>query len=112
MSFLAWSTSLVEFRPFEGEHFLMGLRPCERLGDLRRAGFSRNHGQIRNPHEHLKVGRDDVEVRRAVIVGVHPYADGIKALQCRHTHLSTDMVQLLHFYSQLSSVLTEIPSRP
>jgi hypothetical protein len=48
----------------------MGLRPCERLGDLGRAGFSRNHSQIRNPHEHLKVRRDNVEVRRAMIVGV------------------------------------------
>ena len=34
-----------------------------------------------NPHQHLKVERDDVEMRRAVIVGVHPHADGTKAVQ-------------------------------
>jgi hypothetical protein len=47
----------------------MRLRPCQRLGDLSRAGFPRDHGQIRNPHQHLKVGRDDVEVRRAPDIG-------------------------------------------
>ncbi len=63
---------------------LMGLRPCQRLGDLGRSRFSSNHCQIRSPHQHLKIRRNDVEMRRPVIVGVDTDADGAKALQCRH----------------------------
>ena len=66
----------------------MGSRPCQRLGDLGRSRFSSNHRQIRNPHQHLKIRRNDVEMRRPVIVGVDTDADGAKALQCRHTNAS------------------------
>ena len=86
--FLGMVDSFVEFSPFEGQHRLMGSRPCQRLGDLGRSRFSSNHRQIRNPHQHLKIRRNDVEMRRPVIVGVDTDADGAKALQCRHTNAS------------------------
>ena len=38
----------------------MRSRPCQRLGDLGRTRFSGNHRQIRNPHQHLKVRRNDM----------------------------------------------------
>ena len=86
----ASSTSFVEFSPFEGQHLSIGLRPCQHLSDLGRARFSSNHHQIRNPHQHLKVRRNDVEMRRPMIVSVHTHAEGPEALQRRHTKPSVN----------------------
>ncbi len=80
----------------------MGLRPCQRVGDLGPAGFSRNHGQIGNPYEDLRVWRDNVEMRRTMIVCVHSYTHGVKAMKYRHERLSNNIVQLLHYRSELS----------
>jgi hypothetical protein len=57
----------------------------------------------------VKVGRDNVEMRRAVIVGVHPYADGTKALQSRHRGLANGIVQLLHFIPQKAKAKLKVP---
>jgi hypothetical protein len=55
--------------------------PRQSFGDLR---VSRDDAQIRNPHERLKIGSDDTEVRRPMIVGLHLDAGAAEALQNRH----------------------------
>lgn len=53
----------------------MLLRPCQGFGDLGWACVPRDYDKIRNPHEYLKVRCNNVEMRRAMIVGVHTNAD-------------------------------------
>ena len=53
------------------------MRESRKLGG---AGLAGNDHQIRNPHQHLKVRRHDVKMRRQVIVRVHPHETAPKRL--------------------------------
>ena len=55
-------------------------RPCQDFVDLGRTRIPSDHRKIRNPHEDLKIGCDDMEMRRVVIIGIHPDGDGAKTL--------------------------------
>src|SRR5271166_928503 len=78
--------------------------------DLARQGVARDHLEIRNPHQRLKIGPNDVEVWRVVIIRVHPDADGTQTVQRRHTISSIRIVQLLHYHRQESRI-EERPGR-
>ena len=71
----------------------MRTRPGQSFGKIARSGFPCDHGKFRNSHQRLKIGRDDAEVRRAVIVGMNADADSAETLQERHSRLSFVIVQ-------------------
>jgi hypothetical protein len=48
------------------------------------ARFTGDYGQIRNPHQHLKIRSHNVKVQRPVIVGVHAHPHRAKAVQSWH----------------------------
>jgi hypothetical protein len=62
----------------------MSSRPGQSFGYLRRSGFACDHAQIRDSHQYLKIRADDVKVRRAVIVGIHPHSHTAEALKNGH----------------------------
>jgi hypothetical protein len=51
---------------------------------LRRACFSGKDFPIRNSYQDLKIRRDDMKMRRPVIVGIHTNTGGPEALQDWH----------------------------
>ncbi len=77
-------TSLVQLGPFEGQALAVRPRPRDHFGDLGGARFTGDHRQIRDPHQHLKIGSHNVKMRRPMIVGVHAHTHGIKAVGSRH----------------------------
>jgi hypothetical protein len=62
----------------------MRSRPRDDFGDLRGACFARDHRQIRNPHEHLKIRRHDVKVRWPMIVGINAHTHGAEPVDGRY----------------------------
>jgi hypothetical protein len=50
---------------------------------LSRARLPRDHGQIGNANKHQKINRDDVKVRRTIIVGLDSQADISNAMHER-----------------------------
>jgi hypothetical protein len=75
------SSSFVELDPFEGQELAMASRPGQSFGDLRRSRFARDHSQIRDSHQHLKIRANNMKVRRAVIVRIRPDSYGAEALK-------------------------------
>ena len=112
-------------RSFSSAHlstaFPMRPSPLQRLGDLAPRRLAGNHGEIGYSHKNLKVRPNNMEVRRAMIVGIHADADGAKTLQCRHSQTSesrwipiSESATIAHFLTsvkKLNRVQRPPPSR-
>jgi hypothetical protein len=66
------------FRSTRREALAVNPRPRNRFGDLGRSRLAGDHCQVRNPHQHLKIGSYDMKVA-AVIIGVGAQTGGARS---------------------------------
>jgi hypothetical protein len=94
--------------PISGRAFPDFHAPMPRLPRLGRSRVARDHDKIRNPRERLKIRRDDVEMRRTMIVRVHPHRDGAEAVQCRHERSFSSSASIALSNCKIKKNYTEI----